>query len=82
MKIGDKLLKAVTKKFAPLAMTYFKFGRYDVAVKTDIEGNAVTLFIGTADETGHIKGTRFKRVFTKSTEGKIIKDHWDQKGQA
>lgn len=59
-----------------------KFGRYDIAFKTDHEGNPVMLFIGNLDEQGRIKGDRFSRVMVKDQAGKLIKDHWDNKGKA
>lgn len=82
MKIGDKLLKQLNKKYAPDTMVNQKFGRYDLAFKTDDEGNPVMLFIGNLDEQGRIKGERFSRVMVKDQAGKLIKDHWDNKGKA
>ena len=46
MKIGDKLLKQLGKKYPASDMIHFKFERYDAAVKTDESGNAIVLFIG------------------------------------
>ncbi|WP_439555451.1 hypothetical protein [Dyadobacter sp.] len=82
MKIGDKLLKQLNKKYAPETMVNQKFGRYDLAFKTDDEGNPVMLFIGNLDEQGRIKGDRFSRAMVKDQAGKLIKDHWDNKGKA
>ncbi|WP_031527157.1 hypothetical protein [Dyadobacter crusticola] len=81
MKIGDKLLKQLSKKYTPATMINQRFGRYDIAFKTDDEGNPVMLFIGTLDEEGRIKGDRFSRVLVKDQSGKLIKDHWDNKGK-
>lgn len=81
MKIGDKLLKELKKIYQPGSMIHTTFGRYDIALKTDDDGNAVMLFIGKADNEGKIKGNRFSRVQVKNSEGKIIKDHWDHKGK-
>ncbi|WP_229311145.1 hypothetical protein [Larkinella soli] len=58
-----------------------KFGRYDIAMKTDAEGNPILLFIGKAGDDGMIKGDHFSRRLQKDPEGKVIKDHWDYKGK-
>jgi len=81
MKIGEKLLKVLSKKYTPSDMVSARFERYDLAMKTDEEGNAVMLFIGKLNEEGVIKGNRFTRVLIKDPSGKIIKDHWDHKGK-
>lgn len=80
-KIGDKLLKLLNKKYGPSEMLIFKFGRYDVATKTDEEGNPVLLFIGKADDRGIIKGGQYNRRLLKDAGGVIVKDHWDYKGK-
>ncbi|WP_420151561.1 hypothetical protein [Spirosoma sp.] len=81
MKIGERLLKHLTKKYEPLQMVTFRFGRYDVATKTDEDGNPVLLFIGQADDRGIIKGDQYARRLLKGADGKVIKDHWDYKGK-
>ncbi|MDB5242470.1 MAG: hypothetical protein JWP57_3095 [Spirosoma sp.] len=81
MKIGERLLKHLTKKYEPSKLVSFRFGRYDVATKTDEEGNPVLLFIGQADERGIIKGDQFTRKLLKDANGVVIKDHWDYKGK-
>lgn len=81
MKIGEKLLKELNKKYEPDRMVNKKFGRYDLAFKTDDEGNPILLFIGNENEEGKITGHRFGRVLIKDKEGKVIKDHWDNKGK-
>jgi hypothetical protein len=80
MKIGEKLLKVLNKTYTPSAMIPLKFGRYDIAFKTDESGNPILLFIGKANEEGIIKGDRFGRVLIKDAEGKVVKDHWDNRG--
>jgi len=81
MKIGEKLLKELNKKYEPDRMVNKKFGRYDIAFKTDVEGNPILLFIGNENLEGKITGNRFGRVLIKDKEGKVIKDHWDNKGK-
>jgi len=80
MKIGDKLMKVLNKKYEPSNSFTSRFERYDIAIKTDDEGNPILLFIGNANSDGMIKGNRFSRVLIKDKSGKIIKDHWDHKG--
>jgi len=81
MKLGIKLLKELNKKYTPSSLIPIRFGRYDVALKTDEEGNPILVFIGEANSEGIIKGNRFTRVLIKNPDGKIIKDHWDHKGK-
>ncbi|MGA0557927.1 hypothetical protein ACO2Q8_14815 [Larkinella sp. VNQ87] len=81
MKIGNRLLKHLTKKYEPSKLVSFRFGRYDVALKTDEEGNAVLAFVGQANEQGIIRGDQFTRRLVKDTSGAFIKDHWDYKGK-
>ncbi|MGV3601626.1 MAG: hypothetical protein ACO1N1_10505 [Dyadobacter fermentans] len=81
MKIGDKLLKELTKRYEPDSTIDKKFGRYDLTFRTDTDGNPVMLFIGTRDAAGRINGNRFTRVMVRDAEGKVVKDHWDAKGR-
>lgn len=57
-----------------------RFQRYDLAFKTDEDGNPVVLFMGTKQASGKIHGRRYARRFLKDESGKVIKDHWDDKG--
>ncbi len=82
MKIGDKLLKELSKRYEPESTIDKKFGKYDLTFRTDKEGNPVMLFIGNRNENGRITGNRFTRVIARDTAGKVIKDHWDAKGRA
>ena len=81
MKLGEKLLKHLSKKYEPSRMIAFQFGRYDVAMKTDEAGNPVLAFVGKADERGIIKGDQYARRLLKDASGSVIKDHWDYKGK-
>ncbi|TLV02505.1 hypothetical protein [Dyadobacter luticola] len=82
MKIGEKLLKKLSKKYAPGQMLHQKFERYDISFKTDEEGNPVMLFIGNRDAQGRVRGERFVRVLIRDQDQNIIKDHWDAKGNS
>ena len=75
MKLGAQLLKVLSKSYAPDEMIRQRFGRYDLAFKTDNQGCPILLFIGKADEHGNIKGERFVRNLQDG------KDHWDNKGK-
>ena len=80
-KLGEPLLKKLSRQYEPSSMIELKFRGYDLAVKTDEEGNPIVLFIGKASEKGIIKGDRYARRLLKDKEGKVIKDHWDYKGR-
>ena len=56
MKIGKKLLKELSKKYAPSQTLDRKFGQYDLTLKTDEAGNAILAFLGSRAENGDIKG--------------------------
>lgn len=81
MKMGENLLKQLQKKYEPDTMVHRRFRGYDLAMKTDEEGNPILLFIGTADEQGVIKGDRYARRLLKDEQGHVLKDHWDYKGR-
>ena len=80
MALGPAILKILSKQYEPSAFVEKKFQRYDLGFKTDAEGNPIVLFMGTKDATGHIRGRRYARRLLKDPNGKIIKDHWDDKG--
>lgn len=82
MKLSEDLQKKLAKIYEPATMVEMKFKGYDLAFKTDDEGNAVLLFIGKRTEQGTIKGERYARTLKKDGEGKIFKDHWELKGKA
>jgi hypothetical protein len=82
MKLSEELQKKLRGKFEPLTIIESTYKGKDIAFKTDGEGYATFLFIGKRDESGRVKGERFQRVLKLDKEGKIIKDHWDNKGKA
>lgn len=81
MKIGPQLLTLLSKSFVESSMVEMKFGRYDLAFKTDELGRPILLFMGKKDSSGQIRGERFARRIVKAADGKLIKDHWDNKGK-
>jgi hypothetical protein len=82
MKIGNELLKLLNKKYPPLSSVDRVFGKYDITIKTNSDGDPVLLFIGTRTDQGIIKGDRFVRTLKTDDLGKVIKDHWERKGKA
>ncbi|RYZ19483.1 MAG: hypothetical protein EOO16_19830 [Chitinophagaceae bacterium] len=82
MKLGERLLKELNKKFAPSETRQLKAAGYDILVNTDELGNAIQAFIGRADPHGSIRGDRFARTLKYDWEGQLIKDHWERKGKA
>ena len=75
MKLGETMLKKISKKYERDTMVHLKYKGYDMALKTDADGNAILLFIGQAQEDGHIRGDRFARRLLKDADGNILKDH-------
>lgn len=82
MALSDDLIKKLKRKFEPSTTTQFRYGRNDVVVQSDEEGNAIRVFIGRADSEGVIKGDRYSRILKKDRDGSISKDHWERKGKA
>jgi len=82
LKLGERLLKELNKKYAPASMLQLKVAGYDLVVRTDPDGNAIQAFVGRADVHGMIKGDRFARTLKYDREGRLIKDHWERKGKA
>lgn len=82
MKLGPDLLKLLSKTYEASSLISMKYKSYDLAVKTDEEGNPVLVFLGKMDEHGKIKGFRYARTLKKDAAGTIFKDHWEQKGPA
>ena len=82
MPLGAALLKILNKQYSPSSFVETRYQRYDLGFKTDEEGNPILLFMGTKDANGNIRGRRYARRFLKDEHGKVIKDHWDDKGPA
>lgn len=82
MKLGEPFLKILSKTYEPSALVNMKVKRYDIAFKTDENGNPVLLFLGKLDDNGRVRGQRFVRTLKKDRSGNPIKDYWDLKGKA
>jgi hypothetical protein len=81
MRLGNDILKILSRVYEPDTMIERRMGRYDLAFKTDELGRPILLFLGRAGENGRIKGERFARRLVTGTDGQIVKDHWDNKGK-
>jgi hypothetical protein len=82
MSLGTAILKILSKKYGPSTMVETTFKNYDLAFKTDEEGNPILLFLGKKNNEGNINGERYTRRMVKDENGTLIKDHWDLKGKA
>lgn len=82
MKLGEEILKILGRVYEADTMVETRFKRYDLAFKTDDYGRPILLFLGEKDEKGHIKGERFARRLIIAPDGKVIKDHWENKGKS
>ena len=82
MPIGTTLLKELQKKYMPSTLIEMRWGRQDVAFRTDKDGHPILLFIGKKDMKGAVIGQRYARTLLFDRNGNKIKDHWDLKGLA
>jgi hypothetical protein len=80
MPLGAAIQKILNKKYEPSSFIEKRFRDYDLGFKTDEEGNPVLLFLGKKTADGHIRGQRYARRLVKDPQGKLIRDHWDDKG--
>lgn len=76
------MLNILSKVYEPSSFIEKRFKGYDLGFKTDEDGRPVVLFIGNKDASGNIRGQRYARRLAKDKEGRILKDHWDDKGPA
>ena len=80
MALGTPLIKILSKPYPASTFIEMPFRKYDIGFRTDEDGDPVLLFIGKKEPNGRIKGQRYARRLVKDVHGKIIKDHWDDKG--
>lgn len=81
MKLGKEILKVLGQTYAADAMIERRVGRQTLLFKTDSFGRPVLLFMGKKGDDGQVKGERFTRQLVTDANGKVIKDHWDNKGR-
>jgi hypothetical protein len=74
IKLGEPVLKLVNKVYTPNDMISLKFGRYDLALKTDNQGRGILLFMGRKNDKGDVTGERYARRIAENEEGNLIKD--------
>ncbi|KQM77882.1 hypothetical protein ASE74_15900 [Pedobacter sp. Leaf216] len=82
MKLNTSLLNIINKTYQPDTFLEMKFGRYDLALKTDTDGRAIMIFLGKKDANGKIRGDRYARRLKFGRNNELIKDHWEHKGPA
>lgn len=80
MALGTPLLKLLNKPYPASTFIEMRFKKYDIGFTTDEDGDPILLFIGRKENDGRIRGHRYARRLVKDVHGKIIKDHWDDKG--
>jgi hypothetical protein len=80
MPLSEDILRKLKRVYPPLSMIRQRFRGKHLAFKTDENGNPVQLFIGDLKEDGSIRGHRYARRMVKDGLGKLIRDHWDNKG--
>lgn len=80
MALGPAIIKILGKQYEPNSFIERRFQKYDLGFKTDDQGNPIVVFLGVKQDSGKIKGRRYARRLVKDENGKIVKDHWDDKG--
>ena len=76
------ILKILGKTYEPLNLIEQRFGRYDMAFRTDEKGQLILLFIWSKDENEKIKGESYAQSLVLGKDRATTKDHWDHKGKA
>lgn len=80
MELHEPIRKLLSKKYEPSSLIVTRCDCYDIAIKTDKEGDPMVLLMGRKDEKGQVKGERFARRLKQTLNGNIIKDRWEHKG--
>ena len=81
MELQEPIRKILSKKYEPSSLIVTRYERYDIAIKTDRDGDPMVLLVGQKDAQGQVKGERFARRLKQTLDGNIIKDRWEHKGQ-
>lgn len=82
MELEEPVLKILRKKYEPVSFIETHCSKYDLAFKTDREGDAIVCFLGHKDDKGQIRGERFTRRLRQMSDGTIVKEFWEHKGKA
>lgn len=80
MELHETIRKMLNKKYAPSSLIVTRYDRYDIAIKTDRDGDPMVCLMGRKNEKGEVKGERFTRRLKQTANGNIIKDRWEHKG--
>ena len=79
--LGPRLIAHLSKRYAPDTRLDQSFGRQEMTFITNADGDPMKLFIGDRNPDGAIRGEWYVRTLLREAEsGRIIKDHWDRKG--
>lgn len=81
MELEEPVLKILRKKYQPSSFIETHCNKYDLAFKTDRQGDAIVLVMGHKNEKGQIKGERFTRRLRQMSDGRIVKEFWEHKGK-
>ncbi|HTI58171.1 hypothetical protein [Mucilaginibacter sp.] len=79
--LGAGILKILDKNYPALVVNETRYRGLDLAFKTDSHGIPVLLFIGKKDTSGKIKGERYTREISVTSQG-VVKNQWAHKGKA
>jgi hypothetical protein len=82
MELEEPVLKILRKKYQPSSLIETHCSKYDMAFKTDREGDAIVCLLGRKDDKGQIRGERFTRRLRQMSDGTIVKEFWEHKGKA
>ena len=75
------ILKILDKNYPALVVKETRYRRLDLAFTTTNHGLPVLLFIGKKDTSGKIKGERYTREISVTSQG-VVKNQWAHKGKA
>ena len=81
MPLNPKLEKIVAKIYPADETIHNQYNGKDFTLKTNENGEAVTLFIGKRNEDGTISGERYVRNFKTDSKTGERTSHWDLKGR-
>lgn len=82
MPLNQKLQQELSKIYEPRQRYYKRFAGKDMTFITNDLGEPVTLFIGSRNSDGSIKGERFVRKIVRHADRQaILKSHWESKGK-
>ena len=81
MALGADLQKKISQRYEASTIIPMRYRGNDLVVRTDDEGNAIVVFIGSKRDDGSIRGERYVRTLKRDSAGTVVKDHWECKGK-